>query len=188
MPEEYSAIEATWLKASFELRCLSGSFVRQTKRFEASASQILQTVNDHDYDMLSRTPRIPRLMGMRRTSREWSVFMVIDHLRRHTDFVLQEMRSLLTDSGGISQRPSFHYFVPDDAGAECIDQFQDSVWQYLGFVGNLEESRDHRRSTGSIEHPLLGRLNLVRLNAYAGFHLSIHRSQIQKILATEGVV
>ena len=77
--------------------------------------------------------------------------------------------------------------MPDDVGAECIDQFQDSVWQFVSFSNNLFESGKHQAS-GAIRHPVLGLMNVKRLNAYASFHLSIHRSQIQKILATEGVV
>lgn len=187
MPEEFSLFEKTWLRTSFELRCLSGSFSGNTRRFEGLANRILRTVNDCDYGLLSQSPKIPRLMGMRDESRDWSSFMVIDHLRMHTDFVLKAIRALVIGHELTSPVPDFRYWVPDDVGAECIDQFQDSVWQYVSFVGNLHESGKYREASGAIPHPLLGRLNVKRLNAYASFHLSIHRSQLQKILATEGI-
>jgi hypothetical protein len=187
MPEEFSLFENVWLKSSFELRCLTGSFAGNTRRFEKHAEHILRTINSNDYGLLSQYPKIPRLMGMQNESREWTVFMVVDHLRLHIDFVLNAIRALVIDDELRTAVPRFRYLVPDDVGAECIDQFQDSVWQYTGFVGNLFDSGKFREPSGSILHPWLGRLNVKRLHAYAGFHLSIHRSQIQKILATEGI-
>lgn len=114
--------------------------------------------------------------------------MVIEHLRLHTEFFHRAMQALLIGNEMRARVPDYQYLVPEDVGADCIDRFQDSVWQYVGFANNLVESRRHKESTGSILHPLFGRLNLKRLHALASFHCRIHRPQIQKILATEGVV
>lgn len=188
MPDEYSAFEIVWLRGSFESHCLTGSFSRNTRRFETQASRLVRTINDCDYDLLGRQPKIPRLMGMRDASRTWTAFMVVEHLRLHTDFLYRAMQALLIGNEMRATVPDFRYLVPEDVGADCIDTFQDSVWQYIGFANNLVESKRFKEPTGSVSHPFYGRLNLKRLHAMASFHCKIHRRQIQKILATEGVV
>ena len=114
--------------------------------------------------------------------------MVVEHLRLHTDFLFRASQALLIGNEMRAIVPDYRYLVPDDVGADCIDAFQDSVWNYVGFANNVTESKQFREPTGSISHPVFGRLNLRRLHALASFHCRIHRPQIQKILATEGVV
>ena len=159
-----------------------------TKRFEAQASLIVSIVNDCDYDLLGQTSTIPRLMGMRDASCDWTGFMVIDHLRRYNEFLVQAMKAWAINDETRIVVPDYRYLIPDDAGADCIDQFQESAWDYTGFVNNLVESKRFPRSSGAIRHPFFGRLDAKRLHCLASFHLSIHRRQIQKILAVEGVV
>ena len=127
-------------------------------------------------------------MGMRDASRNWTAFMVIEHLRLHTDFLFRASQALLIGNEMRAMVPDYRYLVPEDVGANCIDAFQDSAWQYIGFANILAESGQFRDPTGTITHPLFGRLGLKRLHAMASFHCRIHRPQIQKILATEGVV
>ncbi len=170
------------------MRCLAGSVARNTKRFESDSASIVSTANACDYDLLSRTPKIPRLTGMRNDSRGWTAFMVIEHLRRYNDFLLKAMQALVIDDETRIVVPEFRYFVPEDVGADCIDQFQDSSWQYASFVNNLVETNRFPRSTGTIQHPFFGMMDARRIHCLSSFHLSIHRRQIQKILATEGVV
>ena len=114
--------------------------------------------------------------------------MVVEHLRLHTDFLFRAMQALLIGNEARAIVPEYRYLVPEDVGADCIDKFQDSVWQYVGFANNLVDSRQYREPTGSITHPIFGRLNVKRIHALASFHCRIHRPQLQKIIATEGVV
>lgn len=188
MADEYSSFEIVWLRGSFEAHCLTGSFARNTRRFETQAARLVNTVNNCDYDLLGRVPKIPRLMGMRPASCTWTAFMVVEHLRLHTEFLQRTMQALLIGNEMRATVSDYQYLVPEDVGAECLDRYQDAVWQYIGFANNLFESRRFKESTGSISHPLFGSLNLKRLHAMASFHCRIHRPQIQKILATEGVV
>lgn len=188
MSEDYTAFEKTWLRGSFEVHCLSSSFAGNTKRFETLTARIVSTVNECDYDLLGREQKLPRLLGLRDRSRYWTAFMVVEHLRLHVEFIYRAMQALLIDNEARAIVPEYRYLIPDDVGADCIDAFQDSVWQYVGFANNLAESGQFREPTGAIEHPLFGRLNLKRLHALASFHCRIHRPQIQKIIAIEGVV
>ncbi|QEG22516.1 hypothetical protein [Mariniblastus fucicola] len=188
MPEDFSGFENVWLRSSFEAHCLTGSYSRNTRRFENQVGLLVDTLNDCDYDLLGRQPKIPRLMGMRHASREWTVFMVVEHLCLHTDYLFRAMQALLIGDETRALVPNYRYLVPEDVGADCIDRFQDSAWQYIGFANNLAESGRYKESTGSIRHDLFGRLGLKRLHALSSFHIKIHRRQVQKVLATEGVV
>ena len=177
-----------WLRASLELRCLSRSFAGNIKAFESQANQILNTVREQDYDLLGIDDPIPRLMGLRQESCSWSVFMVLDHLRLHTDFLADCTRAMSVGDGVNVPVPAFRYLQPEDAGSDVVDRFQDSVWQYVGLANNLLESGKHGRSSVAPRHPHYGLLNTKRLAAYGCLHLSIHQWQIQKIIAQIGVV
>jgi hypothetical protein len=188
MASDYTAYERVWLRSSFEVRNLVGSVARNTKRFESQATNIVRIANSCDYDLLGRSVTIPRLMGLRQASCDWTAFMVIEHLRRYNEFMFKAIQSLVVGDEVRIAVPEFRYLVPEDVGADCIDRFQESAWQYSAYVNNLTESNRFPRSTGSIKHPFFGKMDARRLHCFASFHLSIHRRQIQKILATEGIV
>ena len=177
-----------WLRTSFEFRCLTRSFAANVKSFESHANQILNTVGQQDFDLLGIDDPIPQLMGLRQESCSWSVFMVLDHLRLHTDFLFDCTRAMSAGKKLNAPIPSFRYWRPDDAGSEVVDRFQDSVWQYVGLANNLLESGKHRNSPVAPRHPQYGLLTTKRLAAYGCLHLSVHQWQIQKILAQIGVV
>ena len=170
------------------MRCLTRSFAGNITAFESQANEILDTVRGQDYDLLGIDDPIPRLMGLRQESCSWSVLMVLDHLRLHTDFLSNCTRAMSIGDEQKFPVPPIQYWQPDDAGFDVVDQFQDSVWQYIGLANNLLESGKHRRSSVAPRHPLFGSLNTKRLAAYGCLHLSIHRWQIQKIIAQIGVV
>ena len=176
-----------WLRANFEMRCLTNSFAGSVAAFEKQANQILSTVAEYDYDILGMPETISPLVGLRSESCSWTVYMVIEHLRLHTDFLLEAIRSLIINNELRAPTPTIRYLRPEDVGSESVDRFQDSVWAYVGFANNLIESRKHRQSTGSIRHPLYGLLNVKRLSIYGQHQISIHRRQIQAIIASIGV-
>ena len=177
-----------WLRASFEMRCLTRSFAGNIKAFESQANQILNTVRDQDYDLLGIDDPIPQLMGLRQESCSWSVFMVLDHLRLHTDFLADCTRAMSVGDEHKMPMPLFQYWQPVDVDSDAIDRFQDSVWQYVGLANNMIESGKQRCSAVAPRHPHYGLLNTKRLAAYGCLHLSIHQWQIQKIIAQIGVV
>ena len=187
MSSDFTFIERSWLRSTFELRCLTGSIKRNTIRFEQEANRILKIVNECDYDLLGCQTNISRLVGIPRSACHWSAFMVLDFLRRQNELAIHAIRGLIRDDGSPTNS-MFRYFEPNDVGANCIDDFQDSVWQYVGLINNFDESNAFRGSTGSLIHPLYGSLDVKRLHCFCGFQLSIHRRQILKILAHEGVV
>lgn len=176
-----------WLRSNFEMRCLTSSIAGSVTAFEKQADQILSIAGEHDYDLLGMTEPIAPLAGLWPQSCSWSVYMAIEHLRLHTDWLLESMRSFVIANQLRAPTPALRYWQPDDVGSETVDRFQDSVWAYIGFANNLIESQKHRQATGAIRHPLYGLLNLKRLSVYGHHHISIHRRQIQAIIASIGV-
>ena len=170
------------------MRCLIRSFAGNVKAFERQANEILTTVGEQDYDLLGIDNPIPRLMGLRHESCSWSVFMVLDHLRQHTDFLSDCTRAMTAGNKLKAPIPSFRYWQPHDVDADVVDQFQDSVWQYVGLANNILEMGNYHHSPTVPRHPQYGLMNTKRLAAYGCLHLSIHQWQIQKILAQIGVV
>jgi len=111
MPHEFSLFEKSWLRASFELRCLTGSFARTTARFEKQANLINSTVGACDYALLGQQAKIPRLMGLRFESCDWTIFQVVEHLRLHTEFVLNCIQSLIVGDQRKAPTPKLKYLI-----------------------------------------------------------------------------
>jgi len=187
-PNMLNQANQLWLRASFEMRCLTRSFAGNIAAFDSRANQILSTVRSQDFDLLGIDDPIPRLMGLRQESCSWSVFMVLDHLRLHTDFLSNCTRAMSVGDELKAPIPLLQYWRPNDVGSEVVDQLQDSVWQYVGLANNLLESGKYRHSPIAPRHPNYGLLTTKRLAAYGCLHLSIHSWQIQKIIAQIGVV
>lgn len=181
------AFEVAFLKTLFLLRTPL-TISKSIRRFERASNELLQVVNEHDVDFLSRPIKIPRLFGMQRSDCNWTILMVIDYLSRHNDFVFKSILSLIVDDRKLASSQSWHNLEPDDVNFDCLDQFQESVWHNAAMANNLLQSGKFRRSGGSIAHPIYGFLTAKKLLHLASFESGIRRRQIQKIMAIDGVV
>ena len=150
--------------------------------FAQEANTILDIVEDNDYDFSSQQVLIPRIQGMEDSSRNWSLFMVLDHLCRvNRDIIrtIDVLRDGVTPRGEID----IAFYKPDpDCGAETIQQFRMLVHDYSIEIGRLMPLR----GTPVFSHPWFGSLNAHEWHCLAAFHHRIHRKQARKIAAMLG--
>jgi hypothetical protein len=171
---------------SFFLKLRAGIFsdLAVLRRFEQSSREILRVVDDHDFDLLSQQVAIPRLQGLEESSLNWSVLMVLDHLVRVNQTILETVRALRNGHQPWDKFRIAAYRPDQDVGAEVIEQFRAVNQRYWAFV----KSHQLLRSALRHEHPWFGPLDGHGWHVFASAHQNIHRRQIFKILATTGVV
>ena len=166
------------------LKTAASLFTKQkaTAFFCREAETILGIVDDVDYDFASQRVLVPRFQGMEDSSRNWSLFMVLNHLIRVDRDILRTI-DLLHDGVIPRGEVDVAIYKPDpDCGAETIEIFRDTVLEYRQFV----ESAGSLRGTPRLPHPWFGPLDAHQWHCLAGFHHRIHRKQARKVAAMLG--
>ncbi len=153
------------------------------KLFAREANRILEIVDSYDYDFAGQRAKIPRLLGIEDSSRNWSLYMLLDHL-------VCVDRGILSVIQALHQGYTPHHdiriadFKPDrDCGAETIEAFQEMAREFQSAVHGLLPLR----TTARLAHPWFGPLDARGWTALAAAHHRIHRRQARKIVAVLGV-
>lgn len=122
---------------------------------------------------------IPRIRGLEDSSRYWSVWMTLDHLRIVHESLAHLIRELVrevTPPGAASTAAVKPYA---DVGPEVVTAFEESCDALASAIAaspNLDTQARY-------PHPWFGPLNAAGWHALVGVHMSIHRVQIERILA-----
>ena len=175
--------EQNFLNVGLKLGSAFMSDTRALQFFLKEATDILDLVDDVDYDFASQRVLIPRYRGMEDSSRKWSLFMVLDHLCRIDREILRTIDVLHDD---IQPRGEFDtaWYKPDqDSGAETINEFRDLL---LEFREIIEVKFPLRRGTPRFAHPWFGTLDAHQWLCLAAYHHRLHRKQSRKIAAMLG--
>lgn len=122
---------------------------------------------------------IRRLPGLEDSSRYWSVFMTLDHLRIVNDSVAGVIASLV--AGQVPTRAASTAAVKPapDVTLAIVDAFEESCRQFEQAVAAAPDLRTDAKYT----HPWFGPLDAAGWHFMAGFHMNLHRRQIESILA-----
>lgn len=141
--------------------------------------QILTLVQPCSLETGSRQVLIKRLPGLEDSSRFWSVYMTLDHLRIVNDEIAQTITLLLSEQ--VPTRPASTAAVKPRAevGPEVVAEFSAACARLEAAAGtgqSLATAARHR-------HPWFGPLDAAAWHFMAGFHLNLHRQQIERIFA-----
>jgi hypothetical protein len=153
--------------------------VRAESEIATECDAVVFLVQNCDPEVGAKRVLIPRLRGMEDSSRHWSVFMTLEHLRIVNN-AIAEIISLLAQGRSPARAASTAAVKPSaDVDAGVIEPFVRScaaITQAAGAVPNLHTSARYA-------HPWFGLLNAAGWHAMAGFHMRLHRRQIESILA-----
>ncbi len=121
---------------------------------------------------------IDRLQGLEDSSRYWSVWMTLDHLRIVNDSISQILKTL--GRGKIPEGTARTEDVKPglEVGAEIVELYEQSCDQLLEIAGAFL----NLKTTVSFAHPWFGPLDAGGWYTLAGVHLGIHRKQIERIM------
>ena len=163
----------------FALRRWTGNRDSFNARFAQERAAIRALVNSCDAESAARRILIERARGMEDSSRRWSVWMTLDHLRivnGEMSRIIGALTKGVTPEGAASTatvKPS------PDATAAVAAGYEDACDELLATVAAAPDLKTAAR----FAHPWFGPLDAAGWHALAGGHMGIHRVQIGRILA-----
>jgi len=172
-------VELFFGRLIFALKCRTGSRGSFTAQFERERSEIRSLVDSCGEEQRSRRVLIPRLRGLEDSSRHWSVWMTLDHLRITNEAFSRVISSLVRGSlpEGVASTAAVK---PDPAvGGEVDAMYEKSCDDLLSIIARAGDLRTELRYA----HPWFGPLDASRWHALSAMHMGIHRAQIARILS-----
>jgi hypothetical protein len=168
-----------WLLARSLRRGTRESFIAQ---FQRERETIRALVDSCDAESAARRILIKRPRGMEDSSRNWSVWMTLDHLRIVNGGITRTIGVLVKGvvppgkASTAAVKPSL------EATAAVVAEYEASCDALLAQAANAPDLK----ATVRFAHPWFGPLDAFGWLAMAASHMGIHRVQIERIL--EGLV
>jgi hypothetical protein len=163
----------------FSLRRATGNRASFTAKFQREREKIGTLVRSFTADSAARRVLIERPPGLEDSSRDWSVWMTLEHLR----IVHEQLVRIIGDltKGSVPQgKASTAAVKPSpDVDAGVAGTYEESCDALLRTVAAASDLHTRLRFV----HPWFGPLNAAGWFALAGGHMSIHRVQIERIKA-----
>jgi len=157
------------------------------EKFAAQFQRERGLIASHYHHQLDRILRqrvlIPRLRGLEDSSRFWSVWMTLDHLRI-VNVQIAEVINDLTHGRSHQRVASTAAVKPSpDVGPDVAAAYEASCDQLTALVASCPPMRTSVRHV----HPWFGPLDAAGWHALAAVHTGIHRAQIASILSRASV-
>jgi hypothetical protein len=162
----------------FALRRRTGSREVFARRFREERAAICGLVGGCDPSVRRERVLIRRLPGLEDSSRYWSVWMTLEHLRITNEgfarFIAELGRGRVPEgrvsTAAVKPSPDVTVAVEEGFGRSC-----DSVLAAVEGAPELETGLRHA-------HPWFGPLDAYGWFALAATHMAIHRNQVARIL------
>ena len=162
----------------FTTKRLTGNRASFTAKFRKERETIHGLVNAVSAEAAARRVLIPRPRGLEDSSRYWSVWMTLDHLRIIHQSIIRVIGALTkgvalegkASTAAVKPSPQVTAAVAVDYEKSC-----DDLLAVVASVNDLNTKVCHA-------HPWFGPLNAAGWQALSATHLSIHRVQIERIV------
>jgi hypothetical protein len=122
---------------------------------------------------------IRRARGLEDSSRYWSMWMVLDHLRIVNSDITRVIASLAKDVVPPGKASTARVKPSPDATASALKEHEDACDKLLSTVAGVANLKTAARYV----HPWFGPLDAAGWHALAAGHMGIHRVQMERILA-----
>ncbi|CAN5716432.1 hypothetical protein BH11PLA1_BH11PLA1_11260 [soil metagenome] len=160
------------------LRRRLGTPARISAQFERERRRIAALCAGHNDDTLSARTLIPRLRGLEDSSRFWSVWMTLDHLRIVNDAIARTVSDLMLNRSPEGTASTAAVKPRDNVDGQVSAAYQVSCDRLAALLVAGAESRSPLRYA----HPWFGPLDARGWCTLASVHMGIHRAQIARIL------
>lgn len=150
------------------------------KAFATERSEILSLVKAFSEEEASTPILISRLKGLEDSSRHWSLYMTMEHLRIVnrssiaiiSDLLAENKPSTIVSTSSVKPAPGIDSSVIERFTEVC-DEFENR----FGALSSL-------KSKETLAHPWFGELNAEQWHFFAGFHMALHKKQMDAIAET----
>lgn len=150
-----------------------------TDRLKRERDAILALVRGISPEEGTHRVLIPRLPGLEDSSRFWSVFMTLDHLRIVNDAVAETIT--LLSAGRVPDLPASTAAVKPSPAADA--SVMAAFARSCAALRHAAKASPDLRTAARFAHPWFGPLDAAGWFFMAAFHLGLHRKQIQRIQA-----
>lgn len=147
--------------------------------FRQERAAIGELIRSRSGEEAAQRVLIKRVRGLEDSSRHWSVWMVLDHLRITNEAFARIMAAL--HNGMVPSQPATTAGVKPDAAAdgEVVAAYERSCDAVLASSAVIGAGK----TVAKFAHPWFGPLDAGGWHALSGFHMGVHRKQIERILA-----
>jgi hypothetical protein len=162
----------------FGLQSRTGNRDSFNARFAQERDAIRHLVDSCDPVSAATRVLIDRVRGLEDSSRHWSVWMTLDHLRIVNTGIVRTINSLtkeVSPSGQASTAAVKPNPSVDSSVREAYEKSCDAVLAAASAAPNL-------KTKARFAHPWFGPLDAHGWHAMAGAHMAIHRKQLERIL------
>lgn len=171
------ASELAWLRPGFHFICAVLPQGAALGLFKSEGERVLSLAQSVSTEQGAVPVLINRVIGIEDSSRCWSVFMVLDHLRVVNEGIASIIEALSQDRG-FSREVRIQDVKPNPkSGLDTIGRFVTSVANYEAAVARLGKLGRHMRHA----HPWFGPMTAHDWHCLAGIHQLVHRRQIERI-------
>jgi len=154
-----------------------GSREVSSRQFESERAAILDLLAVIPEDLRGRRVLIPRLRGLEDSSRHWSVWMTLDHLRITNEAFGSVIASLAAGKIPPGKADTAAVKPTPFAGPEVEAAYEASCGNLVAMVAGIADWKTAPR----FPHPWFGPLDAAGWHALSATHLGIHRAQIAEI-------
>jgi hypothetical protein len=162
----------------FAIRCRTGNRATFDADFSREREAIRKLTVPLDEASAARRVLIERVRGLEDSSRHWSVWMTLEHLRIVNRGITGAIIKLSRGSApeGVASTAA----VKPSAGVtgEVVAAYESSCDDLLATVAAVDDLKTKVR----YDHPWFGPLDASQWHAMAGSHMRIHRVQIERIV------
>lgn len=149
-----------------------------TAKFVAERQLIRSLIAEKSDTVLSKRVLIARPRGLEDSSRHWSVWMTLDHLRIVHHSMIGVLVSLANEQVPWGEA-SIAAVKPDEAvTASVIAEYEASCDALLASVAKITNFK----TSAAFPHPWFGPMDAHGWLALSGVHMEIHRTQMERIL------
>lgn len=164
----------------FPTYCLATSWDKALAAFQAEGRKLIALVEPLTIEQFGRRVLIHAPMGIEDSSRYWSASMVLEHLIEVGTRVAVGIVEL-THRAPVTVKADIVDVKPKGGrSVEIVQDFEQFLGDYCRIVS--EEVGD-RRSRARHAHPWFGDLNAHQWACLGAVHQSVHRKQMERIVA-----
>ena len=165
-------------RALFAFARMRGNRDTFNAHFQRERQAVTALVRSCDADSAARRVLIDRLPGMEDSSRNWSVWMTLDHLRIMHKGLNRTIGALAKGIVPPGQASTAAVKPSPDVTAAVVGNYERSCDDLMATVAAIPNLKTSAR----FAHPWFGPLDAAGWHAMAGTHLALHRKQIERIL------
>jgi hypothetical protein len=154
-----------------------GSRESFSRRFEMERAAIRDLIAAIPEELRARRVLIPRLRGLEDSSRHWSAWMTLDHLRITNEAFAGIIATLAAGKTPPGKADTAAVKPSPGAGPEIEAAYEASCEDLVKVVAGIADLKTAPR----FPHPWFGPLDAADWHALCATHLGIHRAQIAEI-------